>query len=92
MDAASLGFGVWSIVMPSIFAVNYCNRKRNEEQGETEETREAEEVEERERHTSNDLWTLKVFIRMDITRLESHIQANHEQRQIGTRPHHCPLN
>ena len=92
LNDASLGFGVWSHAQYLCRKLFQQEEEEEEEQGETEEAREAEEVEEGERHTSNDLWTLKVLIRMDITRLKSHIQANHQQRQIDTRPHCCPLN
>ena len=31
------------------------------------------------RHTSDDLWTLKILVRMDVAWLESHVQANQQQ-------------
>ena len=43
------------------------------------------------KHTGDDLWALKVFVRMDVARLESQIQAHQQQCQIGTRPHFLNL-
>ena len=39
-------------------------------------------------YTSNDLWALKILIRMDVAWLQSQIETNDQQSQIGTRRHH----
>lgn len=69
---ASLGLGV----MHDIFGVGRSPLVAAEYEGFKLSAKEKERKSKGERHTSDDLWALKVFIRMDVAGLESQVQAN----------------